>query len=97
MKCKKVFDARTLSRPAKEQLRKAAVRRVEAGESPEWVASGMGLNRRTIYRWLTAYHYGGEQALEARPIRGAKPKLAPEQMAKLSRAHTLPIWYTPKG
>lgn len=84
MKCKKVFDARTLSRPAKEQLRKAAVKRVEAGESPEWVASGMGLNRRTIYRWLTAYHYGGEQALEARPIRGARPKLAPEQMAKLS-------------
>lgn len=85
MKCKKIFDARTLSRPAKEQLRKAAVKRVEAGESPEFVASGMGINRRTIYRWLAAYHYGGDQALQARPIRGAKPKLDARQMAKLSQ------------
>lgn len=85
MKCKKAFDARTLSRPAKEQLRKAAVTRVEAGESPEFVASGMGINRRTIYRWLAAYHYGGDQALQARPIRGAKPKLDARQMAKLSQ------------
>ena len=84
MKCKKVFDGRKLSRPAKEQLRKAAVKRVEAGESPEFVASGLGINRRTIYRWLAAYHYGGEQALGARPIRGARPKLTPKQMAKLS-------------
>ena len=85
MKCKKTFDARTLSRKAKEQLRKAAVKRVESGESPEFVAAGMGINRRTIYRWLSAYHYGGEGALEARPIRGAKPKLDAKQMAKLSR------------
>ena len=35
-----------------------AVKRVEAGESPETVAAGMGINRRTIYRWLEAYHYG---------------------------------------
>ncbi|MGB5775969.1 MAG: IS630 family transposase [Sedimenticolaceae bacterium] len=85
MKCKKTFDARTLSRSAKEQLRQAAVKRVEAGESPEFVAQGLGINRRTIYRWLAAYHYGGEQALKARPIRGAPPKLNAKQMAKLSR------------
>ena len=68
MKSKKIFDARKLSRPAKEQLRRAAVKRVHAGESPEYVAHGMGINRRTIYRWLSAYHYGGEQALKARPF-----------------------------
>ena len=85
MKCKKVFDARKLSRAAKEQLRKAAVKRVETGESPEFVASGMGINRRTIYRWLSDYHYGGEHALNARPIRGAKPKVDAKQMAKLAR------------
>jgi len=85
MKCKKIFDARKLSRPAKEQLRRAAVKRVHAGESPEYVAHGMGINRRTIYRWLSAYHYGGEQALKARPIRGAAPKLNGDQLAKLSR------------
>ena len=85
MKCKKTFDARTLTRSAKEQLRQTAVKRVEAGESPEFVAQGLGINRRTIYRWLAAYHYGGEQALKARPIRGAPPKLNAKQMAKLSR------------
>ena len=45
----------------------------------------MGINRRTIYRWLAAYHYGGDQALQAQPIRGAKPKLDARQMAKLSQ------------
>jgi transposase len=85
MKCKKVFDARKLPRKAKEQLRIAAVRRVDAGESPEAVAAGMGVNRRQIYRWIEAYHYGGEEALKAKPIPGATPKLTAKQMAKLAR------------
>ena len=85
MKCKKVFDARQLPRKAKEQLRIAAVRRVNAGESPESVAAGMGINRRQIYRWIEAFHYGGEDALKAKTILGAQPKLNAKQMAKLSR------------
>ncbi len=85
MKCKKIFDARKLSRKAKEQLRIAAVKRVESGESPEFVAGGMGINRRTIYRWIASYHHGGEQALKARPIHGAKPKLDAKQIRKLAR------------
>lgn len=56
MKCKKIFDGRRLPRKAKEQLRMAAVKRVEAGESPEAMATGLGSNRRTIYRWIAAYH-----------------------------------------
>jgi transposase len=85
MKCKKVFDARQLPRKAKEQLRVAAVKRVEAGESPELVAAGLGINRRTIYRWIEAFHYGGEPALKAKPIPGAPPKLDAKQMQKLAR------------
>jgi transposase len=85
MKCKKDFDGRKLPRDAKAQLRVAAVRRVEAGESPEVVASGMGFNRRAVYRWLEAFHYGGEAALGPKPIPGAPPKLDANQMAKLSR------------
>ena len=85
MKCKKVFDGRQLPRKAKEQLRIAAVKRVEAGESPEFVAAGLGINRRTIYRWIQAFHYGGEPALKAKPIAGAPPKLEAKQMAKLAR------------
>ena len=85
MKCNKTFDARTLSHEALEQLRKAAVQRVEAGESPEFVAAGLGINRRSIYRWLEAYHYGGAAALNAKPIPGAPPKVSARQMAKLAR------------
>ena len=85
MKCQKIFDARRLPRAAKAQLRHAAVKRVETGEGPEAVAAGMGLNRRTIYRWLAAYHTGGEAALQAKPIHGAPPKLTAKQMMKLAR------------
>lgn len=89
MECKKAFDGRKLPRAAKAQLRLAAVRRVEAGESPEAVAAGMGFNRRAIYRWIEAYHYGGAHALEAKPIPGAPPKLDAKQMARLRRiVHT---------
>lgn len=62
-----------------------AIRRVEEGESPEDVAQGLGINRRTIYKWLSAYHYGGEQALQAKPIMGRPPKLSGQQMQELAR------------
>lgn len=85
MKCQKTLDARKLPRAAKEMLRIAAVRRVQAGESPEAVASGIGINRRQIYRWIQMATYGGEQALKARPIAGAPAKLSAEQMQKIAR------------
>lgn len=85
MRSKKTIDFRSYSHGALEQLRRGAVRRVEAGESPEEVAAGLGINRRTIYRWLAAYHYGGEDALAAKPIPGAPPKLDAKQMARLAR------------
>lgn len=85
MQCKKTIDARSYSHEMLEQLRRDAVKRVEAGESPEAVASGLGINRRTIYRWLEAYHYGGDQALCAKPIPGAPSKLNAKQLAKLAR------------
>jgi transposase len=85
MQCKKAIDARAYSHATLEELRKGAVKRVEAGESPEGVAEGLGINRRTIYRWLRAYHYGGDDALAAKPIAGAPAKLNAQQMASLSR------------
>lgn len=85
MHCKKTIDARSYSHEMLEQLRRDCVRRVASGESPEVVAEGLGINRRTIYRWLAAYHYGGADALAAKPIPGAPPKLDAQQMAKLAR------------
>jgi transposase len=85
MKCKKTIDARGYSHQTLEEMRLSAIKRVEAGESPESVAAGLGINRRTIYRWLEAYHYGGEEAIRAKPIPGAPPKLDAKQMEKLAR------------
>jgi transposase len=85
MKSKKTVDARSYTHETLEKIRIDAVRRVEAGESPEEVIAGLGMNRRTIYRWLSAYHYGGEESLQAKPIIGAPPKLNAKQMAKLSK------------
>lgn len=85
MKCKKIIDARKFTHQALEEMRISAVRRVEAGESPELVASGLGVNRRTIYKWLSAYHYGGEDALKSKPIPGAPPKLSGPQMQEIAR------------
>lgn len=85
MRCKKTIDARGYSHQALEEMRMSAVKRVETGESPERVATGLGINRRTIYRWLAAYHYGGEEAIKAKPIPGAPPKLNARQMEKLAR------------
>lgn len=85
MKCKKTIDARSYSHQTLEEMRISAVRRVETSESPESVAAGLGINRRTIYRWIAAYHYGGEAGLKAKPIPGAPPKLDAKQMARLAR------------
>ena len=85
MKCKKTIDARSYSHQTLEEMRIDAVRRVESGESPEFVSAGLGINRRTIYRWIAAYHYGGEEGLKAKAIAGAPPKLNEKQLAKLSR------------
>ena len=84
MRCKKAFDARKLPHDALEIIRISAVNRVESGESPEEVANGLGINRRTIYRWLAAFHYGGENALKAKPIPGAPPKVSGEVLQKLA-------------
>lgn len=85
MKCKKTIDTRSFSHQALEEMRMSAVQRIEAGESPEAVAQGLGINRRTIYRWLEAFHYGGRDALKAKPIPGAPSKLDAKQLAQLSR------------
>jgi transposase len=85
MRCKKTIDARSFSHQTLEEMRTAAVERVEAGESPEAVATGLGINRRTIYRWLASYSSGGIEALKAKPIPGAPPKLNAKQTARLCR------------
>ena len=56
-------------------MRKRAVARVQAGESPEVVARVLAVHRTAIYKWLAAYRRGGWRALEAKPVPGRPPKL----------------------
>src|SRR5204863_8280933 len=85
MKCKKTIDYRSYSHEALEKVRKDSVKRVESGESPEDVAIGLGLNRRTIYKWLSTYHYGGEEALNGKAAPGAPRKFDDKKLSKLAR------------
>ncbi|MBD1552671.1 helix-turn-helix domain-containing protein [Pseudomonas typographi] len=64
------LDARSLDHRVLQALRQRAVAAVEQGCSVAQVAAAMGLNRRTVFRWLADYRRGGPQALLAKPVPG---------------------------
>jgi len=66
-----------------------AVQRVEAGESPEVVIKALGFSRARIYEWLALYREGGLDALRAKPVPGAAPKLDGKALDWLYRTITL--------
>jgi len=59
--------------------------RIDAGESPEDVAAGIGINRRTIYKWISAYHYYGQESLTTDKRPGRPAKLNGKQLEKLAK------------
>ena len=78
-------DGRKIPHDTSELIRRWAVRRVKAGESPSAVMKSYGLCRTTIYRWLRAEQRGGEKALRARKHAGPKTKLEAAQKLKVRR------------
>ena len=68
-------DCRRLDHKTLTELRKRGVASVQQGQSPERVAAALGINRTTIYDWLSAYRNGGWSALEARKRGGKQRKL----------------------
>src|SRR5512133_585620 len=44
------------------------------------IAAALGATKGAVSQWLAAARRGGREALRARPGRGIKPKLAPEQI-----------------
>lgn len=66
-------DARALDHKTLTELRKRAVSRVQEGESPTVVARVLGINVRTLFRWLSLYRGGGWQNLDASK-RGGRPR-----------------------
>jgi len=68
-------DARKLDYKMLTELRKRGVASVQEGQSPEVVAKALGINRVTIYGWLSRYRHGGWDALDAKKRGGRHPKL----------------------
>jgi transposase len=77
------FDGRKLDHKTLEELRIRAVKRVEAGESPEVVIESLGFSRPRIYEWLAAYREGGVEALKAKPVPGRPRKLTAAQIRRV--------------
>lgn len=71
-------DGRSLSHAELERIRRRAVERMLAGESPDAVAAGYELNRSTVYAWRKAYELGGSDALSAKPVPGRPSALTEE-------------------
>lgn len=71
----KTMDARRLSHRMLTELRQRGVSGVQEGQSPEVVAKALGINRVTIYGWLSRYRQGGWGALDAKKRGGRTPKL----------------------
>jgi transposase len=84
----KLMDARRLGHAMLTELRKRGVASVQDGQSPELVASALGISRATIYGWLSRYRHGGWSALDARKRGGRKPKLNGKAMQWIYRTVT---------
>jgi transposase len=68
-----------------ERRRLLAVRRVAAGYSQLAVARFLGVNPRTVRRWVRQHRTFGEGGLAAVPHPGRCPKLLPSQEAAVLR------------
>jgi transposase len=79
----KNIDGRKLKHSTREEIRICAVKRVEAGESPEKVIQGYGFHRSCIYTWLAQYREGGIEALKTKKISGRPPKFSGKYLHQL--------------
>jgi len=78
-------DGRKLTHDVLEAIRIRAVRSIEEGESPEVVIKALGMNRRTVYRWIALYREGGKEALRAKPLMGRPLILSGAQLRWIYR------------
>jgi transposase len=62
-----------------ENRRRLAVERVNAGYSQSDVARFLGVDPRSVRRWIKAYRDGGLDALKANPRPGRPPKLTAQE------------------
>ena len=61
-------------------MRQQAVKAVMSGQPATSVAAAMGVNIRTLFRWLSDFACGGQNALLAKSIPGRPPKVTNEEL-----------------
>lgn len=76
-------DGRKIDRKSREAIRKLAIQRIQAGESPELVAKILGFHRSSIYIWMQRHLQGGMEGLKTLPLSGRPPKLTAAQEKKI--------------
>jgi len=69
-----------------ERRRIKAIELLDLGKQPVEVARAVGVDRRSVRRWQSAYRQEGEEALKAKPASGRPPKLAPSELDALREA-----------
>src|SRR5271168_5367370 len=84
-------DGRKLSHAKLEEIRFAAVKAVQAGQSPSAVARAMGLYSNRIFVWLAAYRSGGWDALRSRKASGRPKRLTGAQLKWIYNTVTNPL------
>jgi transposase len=68
-----------------EERRQKAIELLETNLKPVEVARLLGVDRRSVRRWKSAYLKNGKEALKPRPTPGRTPKLTDQLKAKISR------------
>ena len=72
-----------MDREALAQLRIRAVSQIRSGESPEHVAKVLGVNRVSVYRWMSRFVENGYKGLKRKKAPGKEPILNHAQMKSL--------------
>lgn len=72
-----------MDREALAQLRIRAVSQTRKGQSPEVVAKTFGVNRVTVYRWMSRFADDGYKGLKRKKAPGKPPVLSHIQMRSL--------------
>jgi transposase len=80
MKCKRDSDGRELDHHTLLVMRQQAVKAVKNGQTVANVAAAMGINIRTVFRWLSDFATGDQNALLSKKITGRPPLMTPDEM-----------------